>query len=242
MLHGNLICLLLLAATISSANSTEATAPFSENIIRYVAKEYGGNADKRLRLLNTLIQNNIDRPVREKLDLVNTTLNKLPWLTDQQHWKQADYWATPLETITTFGGDCEDIAIAKWIVLRLIGIPDKHLRLAYVKIKRTGESHMVLLYIENPLDPPVQQHALVLDNYIDAVKKGTERKDLLAVYLFDAKGNLILFTDNGKERSIKGVYEQRNLKKLDELKKLISENRDLYKELNNGRPLLPETY
>jgi hypothetical protein len=40
---------------------------------------------------------------------------------------------------------------------------------------------MVLLYIKNPLVSPKQQHALVLDNYIDSVKKGTERKDLLAV-------------------------------------------------------------
>jgi hypothetical protein len=122
-----------------------------------------------------------------------------------------------------------------------MGISDKHLRLAYVKIKRTGESHMVLLYIENPQAKPEQQVALVLDNYIAGVKKGTERTDLLAVYLFDVKGNVILFADNGTNRLISGAYEQRNLKKLYDLKKLISENRAFYKRLNNGRPLLPET-
>ncbi len=242
MPHAILICLLILAAVLSPVRSTEATAPFSENILQHVAKEYGVNAEKRLRLFNTLILNNFDKPVREKLDLVNTTVNKLPWLTDQQHWKQADYWATPLETLTTFGGDCEDIAIAKWIFLRFMGISDKHLRLAYVKIKRTGESHMVLLYIENPQAAPEQQRPLVLDNTIADVKKSTERKDLLAVYIFDFNGNVILFTDSGTERSISGVYEQRNLKKLNDLKKMISGSREKYKELNDGRPLLPENY
>jgi predicted transglutaminase-like cysteine proteinase len=240
MLRAISINVFLLAMSIFSMFISEASAQFSEKILQHVAMEYGANAEKRLRLLNSLILDNMNKPVSEKLNLVNTTMNKLPWLTDQQHWKQADYWATPLETVTTFGGDCEDIAIAKWVVLRLMGIPDTHLRLAYVKIKRTSESHMVLLYVENPLAPPKQQRPLVLDNYINEVKKGKERKDLLAVYLFDAKGNMILFADNGKERTIKGVYEQRNLKKLNDLKQVMSDSRSKYKELNDGIPLLPE--
>jgi hypothetical protein len=78
MPHAILICLLILAAVVSSVLSTEAVAPFSEDILRYVTEEYGVNAEKHLRLLNTLNLNNFDRPIREKLDLVNTTMNKLP--------------------------------------------------------------------------------------------------------------------------------------------------------------------
>ena len=38
-------------------------------------------------------------------------------------------------------------AIVKWVMLNHLGISNKHLSLAYVKIKKTGENHMVLLYM-----------------------------------------------------------------------------------------------
>jgi predicted transglutaminase-like cysteine proteinase len=122
--------------------------------------------------LHNLIVENQKISVPEKLQLVNDTMNHLPWISDEKHWKSADYWATPLETITTFGGDCEDIAIAKWVVLNHLGINGKYLQLAYVKIKKTGENHMVLLYIDQPNLPPEQQKALVLDILCPGYKKG----------------------------------------------------------------------
>ena len=140
--------------------------PWSENVFIEVEKEYGAEAVKRLRYLYNMVKENQELPVMEKLKLVNTTLNHLPWVADSLHWKSADYWATPMETIATFGGDCEDIAIVKWVTLTHLGVAGKHLRLAYGKIKRTGESHMVLVYIENPDAPVQQQKGWVLDNYI----------------------------------------------------------------------------
>lgn len=213
--------------------------PWSENVFIEAEKEYGPDAAKRLRYLHNMVMDNQELPVMGKLKLVNNTLNHLPWIADSQHWKSVDYWATPMETIATFGGDCEDIAIVKWVTLTHLGIAGKHLRLAYGKIKRTGENHMVLVYIENPDAPPQQQKGWVLDNYIDEVKRGRDRKDLLAVYVTDSKGNLALIADNGKERSVKGVYKERKMKKLEDLKKKITESRLKYQEINDGRPLLP---
>jgi predicted transglutaminase-like cysteine proteinase len=213
--------------------------PWSEKIFIETEKAYGQMAAKRLRYLHNMALENQDLPVMEKLKLVNSTLNHLPWIADSVHWKKADYWASPIETLATFGGDCEDIAIAKWITLNHLGISGKYLRLAYAKIKKTGESHMVLVYIENPDAAVEKQKGWVLDNYIDQIKRGKDRKDLLAVYTTDAKGNLVLIQDSGSERSIKGVFKERKMKKLEDLKKKIAQDRKKYQAINDGVPLLP---
>lgn len=237
-----LLTLLLLSLLFSFFIASTLHAeyrPWSENVFIHAEKEYGPQAAKRLRYLHNLALENQDLPVMEKLELVNNTLNHLPWIADAKHWKQADYWASPIETIATFGGDCEDIAIAKWITLNHFGISGKYLRLAYAKIKKTGESHMVLLYIENPDEAVEKQKSWVLDNYVDEIKKGKDRKDLLAVYVTDSKGNLVLIKDTGSERAIQGVFKERKMKKLEDLKMKIAEDRKKSQEINDGIPLLP---
>ena len=42
-----------------------------------------------------------DIPEMEKVIKTNEVSNHLPWIADAAHWKESDYWATPLETITT---------------------------------------------------------------------------------------------------------------------------------------------
>lgn len=235
--------LLLLSALLSPALASEVPSgpaePWSDAVFEHVNQTFGPEAEDRLRYLHDLVDDNQHLPVEEKLKLVNETLNHLPWIADSEHWRKADYWATPKQTITTFGGDCEDIAIAKWLVLEHLGISPNHLRLAYAKIKTTGEDHMVLLYIINPTDPPQKQEAYVLDNYIDQVKYDDERDDLLAILYFDVKGNVVLFEANGTDRQVKGVYEERKIKKLDDLLLRIDEEDTIYSKLNGGRSLLP---
>lgn len=214
--------------------------PWSENVFIHIGQEYGNDAEKRFRWLHQFIIENQDVPDMEKVEKVNQALNHLPWIADSRHWKEADYWASPLETIATFGGDCEDIAIAKYVVLRNLGISPEHLALAYVKIKKTGEDHMVLLFIRYPSKPPGEKEAYVLDNYVDEVKLGSQRLDLLAVYAFDAQGTIVLFNDDGQKRSVKGVYKERKIRKLDDLIAKIAVTREKFQEINEGRPMLPE--
>jgi predicted transglutaminase-like cysteine proteinase len=223
----------------ASAISSEFQ-PWSENLFNHVKGTYGAAAEERLRYLHNFILDNQDKPDMEKIVLVNEVANHLPWIADSEHWKKSEYWATPLETITTFGGDCEDIAFVKWVILNSLGITSEHLALAYVKIKATGEDHMVLLYLAKPDAPAGEMEAYVLDNYMDEVKKGAERTDLLAILGFNASGDVALIADNGSERTIKAEYKERKIKKLEDLKKRIRENREALKKINDGRPLLPE--
>jgi len=228
------ILVLLMLFVLPCSTYASSYRPWSENVFQFIQKTYGEQAEKRVRYLHNLVLKNQDLSDIEKLKLVNSTMNHLPWIADQKHWKQADYWAAPMETIATFGGDCEDIAIAKFIMLRHLGMAADNLRLSYVKIRKTGEAHMVLIYLTNPSKAIDQQQVYVLDNYVDNVSLAGQRKDLLAVYAFAANGDLVLFSDNGKERSVKGVYKERKLKKLDDLKEKMKKYNEKFVELNDG--------
>lgn len=233
-----LLMFLFAAGQLSAA----AYQPWSENVFLHINKEYGAQAEKRMRYLHDLVLNNQDKSVEEKLRLVNDTMNNLPWIADEQHWKKADYWAPPMETIATFGGDCEDIAIAKWIMLRHLGISAENLRLAYVLIKSKGEYHMVLASVGS-VDIPREERiksTWILDNVNRKLMKAEDRKDLLVIYATDAEGNMVIFKDDGRERTISAVREKTNMKKLEDLKQQIQENMAQFQEINDGRPLFQQ--
>jgi predicted transglutaminase-like cysteine proteinase len=212
--------------------------PWHENVFAYIKQEFGDEAEKRMRFVEKFILDNYDIPEMEKVIKTNEMSNHLPWIADAAHWKESDYWATPLETITTFGGDCEDIALVKWVILRNLGISSDNLALAYVKIKQTGEDHMVLLYVAKPEAPLGQKEVYVLDNFVDEVKPAEERMDLLAVMALGTEGRIVLFSDDGENRSVKASYTGRKVKKAEDLIARIQENREKFAELNGGRPLM----
>jgi len=100
---------------------------------------------------------------------------------------------------------------------------------------------MVLGYVDR-IDLPREQrgkHSWILDNINKRLLTFPERKDLLAIYATDGDGNMVIFKDSGTGRSILGVRENANMKKLEDIKQKIQENMARYKEINGGRPLQP---
>ena len=228
--------ILLTVIVLVDASPSVAEHPFTpweEGVFDAIGEKHGPDAEKRLRKIMDVIFANHDKPVMEKLELTNTFLNNIPWIADPDLWKREDYWATPFETLTTFGGDCEDIAIAKYAMLRLMGIPDKALGYAYVET-REKERHMVLVFKEND-DSPVY----VLDNQVPDVLPGPERRDLLAIYIFQNDGKLYVIDDDGRKRSVKKEFTGRRFEKWATAKDRARENRKKYEQFNNGRPLFP---
>ena len=208
--------------------------PWEDTVFAAVEEEHGAAAAARLRKVHDFIIANQHKPVAEKLELVNDYMNALPWIADPDIWKKQDYWATPFETLTTFGGDCEDIAIAKYLTLRLMGISDDKLGFAYVQTS-DKERHMVLLYKEAKGTPGV-----VLDNQHPDVVPATKRRDLLAIYAFQNDGTFYLIKDDGKnDRKVKAKVEHKKLAMWASAKERSRENREHYKKYNAGRPLLP---
>lgn len=216
----------------NSSETKMVLTPWSENVFTQIEKEYGIEAGKRIRYVYDLIQTNQQKPVREKLEIVNTALNLFPWLSDKELWNEDDYWATPLETLARFGGDCEDMVIGKFVMLRLMGIPKKNLYLGYANIRQSGQAHMVLVWLNDD-----RTESLVLDQLDKELKSGKDRKDLQAIYLFDADQKVILLNDDNGERSIQAEIGTRKMSKLESIKQRIIENNEKYKPYNDGRAL-----
>jgi hypothetical protein len=161
----------------------------------------------------------------------------VPWIADRNKYNKSDYWATPFETITTFGGDCEDIAIAKLVALRAMGVPADQLRLLSVRIDRTGEAHMVLAYIESPELPPGEGNVYILDNYIPEIREEGQRQDFTALYSVDGDKDVRVIEDIEGRRTIVKEMDNARYDKIDKIRKKMLETRAHYQQLNAGRPL-----
>lgn len=149
---------------------------------------FGGDPVKSAVLFKESI--NKDLPDREKLKLVNDYINKVPWKSDISHWNVEDYWASPKEFLETNGGDCEDFAIAKMILLNDLIKKKENLKLVYTLVENDPDAHMVLIYHEDNEDP------LVLDNIVKEILPISERKDLNPVYAINQNLDLWLVKDN----------------------------------------------
>lgn len=125
-------------------------------------------------------------PEAEQLTAVNNFFNEhIEWVEDIVLWGEEDYWSTPLETLGMAGGDCEDYSIAKYMTLRLLGVPNDRLRLIYVNAQYRGvsQAHMVLGYYPTPTAIPQ-----ILDNINPNIVPANQRTDLRPVFSFNDRG------------------------------------------------------
>jgi len=151
---------------------------------------FGANGMIQLQAWQRLIANQQATSVLEKAKAVNDFFNKNTRFSDDiVHWKQSDYWATPIETLGTSAGDCEDYTIAKYFTLIRLGVPVEHLRLIYVKAQIGGstskvfQAHMVLGYYAEPNSIP-----LILDSLVSDIETADKRNDLHPVFSFNSAG------------------------------------------------------
>jgi len=96
-----------------------------------------------------------------------------------------DYWQSPLETIEREKGDCEDIAISKYDMLKRLGVAEENLRFANVKSGKDSIGHMVLVYT------PSGSFAdgMVLDNIDKRLRPIEHRTSLSTTFNFNLNGN-----------------------------------------------------
>jgi predicted transglutaminase-like cysteine proteinase len=178
-----LLWLLLLTMAVALAQDV---AGLSDAQIARLAQNFGAVARERLSGWRALTSNPQNRALneRQKLEVVNDFMNRTPFVSDRQHWGKEDYWATPVEFLSTHGGDCEDFSIAKYFTLRALGVPDEKLQITYVRETRIyNQAHMVLAYFATPDAEP-----LILDNINMTILPGSSRTDLIPVYSFNGSG------------------------------------------------------
>ena len=156
----------------------------SKELFKSARQDFGSGAEQRLRDWQALYQDLRGKDEDEQLRAVNHFFNNtVNYVSDEKHWGQKDYWATPYESLTTHGADCEDFVIAKYYTLKELGVEVEKLRITYVKALRINQAHMVLTYFPTPDAIP-----LVLDNLIGKIYPANRRTDLEPVYSFNASG------------------------------------------------------
>jgi predicted transglutaminase-like cysteine proteinase len=114
-------------------------------------------SDAALRLL-AIIDQGRTREGRARLGAINRAINlAIRSTTDQAQFGEVDVWSPPLDTFRTSAGDCEDYAIAKYVALRVAGIPADDLRIVVMVDLLRGEGHAVAAV-------RLDGHWLMLDN------------------------------------------------------------------------------
>ncbi len=79
----------------------------------------------------------------EQLRSVNARLNGVRYVTDPVNWGLEDYWST-LAQFLRRDGDCEDYAIAKYMLLKQIGVPAMDMKVVILMDQNLGIAHAVL--------------------------------------------------------------------------------------------------
>lgn len=127
----------------------------------------GEAARARLQTWEDLINRLRHASAREQAETVNKFFNQnLTAHLEARATQGYDYWQSPIETLVAGGGDCDDYAIAKYVSLRMLGIPAEQLRMSVVALPDAGY-HAVLLFFFNP-----KQNPWVLDN-LGSLRLGT---------------------------------------------------------------------
>ncbi|MEO1888395.1 MAG: transglutaminase-like cysteine peptidase [Cycloclasticus sp.] len=179
-----IITVLLLVLLTACASSPKIEEPVPDGI--------NSETRERVQAWKTLIEKGSRWSDIQKLNSVNDFVNEVEFVDDIYHWKMEDYWATPLQTLVTKAGDCEDLSIAKYFTLAAMGLDENKMRLTYVKALDINKPHMVVSYFRHPTDEP-----LVLDNLNPEILPASQRQDLLPVYSFNAKGLWLAKRENG---------------------------------------------
>ena len=173
---------------------------FDASFLDSVTKRWGEKTLERVLAWESVLIANSGQTIPVKLEQVNGFFNRMRSLSDETNWGERDYWASPVEMLAAGGGDCEDFAIAKYFSLKLLGIAEDRLRLAYVRSYGGRSSlrivpHLVLLFYADADAEP-----LVLDNLIPEIKPASQRKDLAPTYSFNASGLWQVQQRNRSER------------------------------------------
>ncbi len=190
----------LLPALLIAFAFAQEVVTITDAQIAKLAESFGPVARERLTSWRSLMNNPKNKGLaeRQKLELVNDFMNRTRFLSDQEHWGKEDYWATPLEFLSTNAGDCEDFSIAKYFTLRALGVPDDKLQITYVKeIRVYNTAHMVLAYFATADAEPV-----ILDNINKTIQPASTRTDLVPVYSFNGSGLWLAKEQTGRGQSV----------------------------------------
>jgi predicted transglutaminase-like cysteine proteinase len=173
--------------SLLAVSTCAGVVDFSPALLKLAGERWGREAPRRLLAWQESVRSQqapadgaSRRAELQLLEATNLYWNRTPYFEDSAHWGVVDYWATPVETQGSNGGDCEDYAFGKYFSLKELGVSPQKLRITYVRALRLNVSHMVLAYY-----PEVDADPLILDNLTNTIAPASRRTDLEPVYSFN---------------------------------------------------------
>lgn len=140
-------------------------------------RAYPADCSPATRTLRGMIGDAEALPPEERVAFVNRSVNRaIRYASDVSRHGLVDVWSSPLKVIGGFG-DCEDYAIAKYTLLRRLGVSSEDIRILLVWDNKAREDHAVLA---------ARQHGawLMLDNRYDEIAedvKATHYRPIFAL-------------------------------------------------------------
>lgn len=121
------------------------------------------------------------KPLMDQLREINGHLNTVRYVLDPVNWRVDDYWTTPNEFFAV-DGDCEDYAIAKFMSLRALGVPNDAMRIMVVQDMNLGG------IIHSVLAVRVDDTTYILDNQIPQLVRASSIYHYRPIYSINETG------------------------------------------------------
>ena len=115
-------------------------------------------------------------------------------MSDLAQYGVEDYWASPLESLGSGAGDCEDYAIAKYVALEESGIAPADLQLEIVRDVEHQATHAVV-------EVRYKDEWLILDNRTLLIMN-TEQTHYYPLLALDHEGVRTFATEVARRRAI----------------------------------------
>jgi predicted transglutaminase-like cysteine proteinase len=108
-------------------------------------KADGATCSEAARRFTLMVDDVRGREGKARIEAANRLINSaIRYTNDLVQHAAIDVWSSPLASLGSGRGDCEDYAIAKYVLLREAGIPEQDLRVLLVRDRAVREDHAVL--------------------------------------------------------------------------------------------------
>jgi len=108
-------------------------------------KTDGATCSEAARRFTLMVDDVRGREGKARIETANRLINTaIRYTSDLIQHATIDVWSSPLASLGSGRGDCEDYAIAKYVLLREAGVPEQDLRVLLVRDRAVREDHAVL--------------------------------------------------------------------------------------------------
>ena len=126
-------------------------------------------------------------------------------MSDLAQYGVEDYWAAPLESLSSGAGDCEDYAIAKYVALEESGIAADDLQLEIVRDLDHQVTHAVVA-------AHYKNEWLILDNRTLMIVNAEETSRYYPLFVLDREGVRTFAAEVARRRGIQAAVAVSSLR------------------------------